>query len=160
VGAPILVRDLHHQPQVGLDESPRCVVVAVLVEADRVRVLLLGGEQGVAPGLGHVRRQRIALDEGAALALGRVLRGQRRIDVVADVDDLGGAVGVVVGRLGVLLAVVAVVAVLVVVVLPVLVLPPFVVAIRGAAALRVIVCRLDVDDVGPALAARRTRLFR
>src|SRR6185437_15304781 len=114
----VLVRDLHDQPEVGLDHLARGLGVAALEELDREVVLLLGREQREAPRLLHVRLQRIALDQrSAALALLLLLSvvGDRRplaarlhAPVLAEIDDLrrfGEQIVVVVFLLGFSLAV-------------------------------------------------------
>jgi hypothetical protein len=58
--AAVLVGDLHHQAQVGLDELARRRRCRRARPAGRERVLLLGREQRVAPHLLHVLAHRVA----------------------------------------------------------------------------------------------------
>jgi hypothetical protein len=112
----VLVRDLDHQAQVGLDQLARGLGVAVLDQPDRQGVLFLGRQQRKAPGLVHVRGQRVAHRERAAalvglgaLALGLADQALLELGIgvdltaVTDVDHAGGQIEVGVelgGRVG------------------------------------------------------------
>ena len=102
VRAPVLVRDLDHQPQVRGDQAARGVHVAGLGVLDGELVLLLAREQRVAADFVDVYLQRIAAAERAAAHRRERLVGRHqrvfvvrfaRFAPVAPVDDRQLAVG-------------------------------------------------------------------
>jgi hypothetical protein len=63
IRALVLVGDLHHEPQVGGHQPSARLLVPVLDPPHRELVLLLAGQQRVAPHLGHVLAHRVAPGE-------------------------------------------------------------------------------------------------